>query len=76
MPQVIQDLYESNADAFIAEISNKLAKLKGVRSSAKAGGDFALTISAQIQTVEAALVAAENHRESVMLSYPSQAATP
>ena len=57
---IIRDIFEANAQPFISELRSKLLKLKGVRSTAEDGGDFADTIDAQISIVSAALIAAQD----------------
>jgi hypothetical protein len=54
-PRLCMDLYESNANMLMSELKNKLGKLTAVRASANVGGDYAFTVTAQIDLVKAAL---------------------
>jgi hypothetical protein len=62
-PRLCRDIFDSNADAFIAEIALKIAKMKDVRSSTQVGGDYRYTLDRYILLLESAKIAATAHRE-------------
>jgi hypothetical protein len=62
-PRLCRDIFDSNADAFIAEIALKIAKMKDVRSSTQVGGDYNHTLDRYILLLESAKIAATAHRD-------------
>jgi predicted RNA-binding Zn ribbon-like protein len=62
-PRLCRNLFESNADAFIAEIALKIANIKDVRSSTRVGGDYRHTIDRYILLLESAKIAATAQRD-------------
>jgi hypothetical protein len=61
--RLCRDIFDSNADAFIAEIALKIAKMKDVRSSTQVGGDYNHTLVRYILLLESAKIAATAHRD-------------
>lgn len=59
MGVLIVDLLESNVNALTADLRGRIVRLSDVYSSAEVGGDFAVTVRAQIDVTKAALKAAE-----------------
>jgi hypothetical protein len=69
MPHLCRDIFDSNADKFIAEISIKIAKIKDARSSTTEGGDYRHTLDRYIGMMESAKIAAKAHRDISIRDY-------
>jgi hypothetical protein len=63
VPRLCRDIFDSNVDAFIAEIALKIAKMKDVRSSTQVAGNYRHTLDRYILLLESAKIAATAHRE-------------
>lgn len=68
-PRLCRDIFDSNADGFIADLSAKIAKIKIVRSSTEIGGDYNHTLTRYLGMLEAAKIAAKAHRDITLLDH-------
>lgn len=62
-PRLCLDIFESNANGFIGELTSKIATIQGMKANAQDGGDFHHTLDRYQAMLESAKIAAKAHRD-------------
>ena len=62
-PRLCHDIFDSNAEGFLGELTAKIARIKSVRANTSEGGDYRHTLDRYIGMLESARIAATAHRD-------------
>tara|TARA_R110000851_G_scaffold324195_2_gene491366 strand:+ start:256 stop:540 length:285 start_codon:yes stop_codon:yes gene_type:complete len=62
-PRLCRDIFDSNAEGFIGELTAKIARFKAMRSNTSEGGDYRHTLDRYIGMLVSARIAATAHRD-------------
>ena len=68
-PRLCRDIFDSNAEGFLAELTGKIATMKSIRANAKEGGDYWHTLDRYIGMLESAKIAAKAHMKISQREY-------